>query len=72
MSHNPLDRFLDGYAQTLQLFDQQADDLESFTDPAQAQSFTQALQELQMATWAAGTVASKRHGLLKKVMDELR
>jgi hypothetical protein len=67
----PMDRFISGYGSHLQTFDDLAENLD-FRDQESSTDYLIALQEMQMAGWAADIAVTRRHGLLKKVMDELR
>jgi hypothetical protein len=67
----PFDRFLTTYGTHLQAFDQVAENLD-FRDFESSKAYLIALQEMQMAGWAAEIAVTRRHGLVKKVMDEIR
>lgn len=67
----PIDRFLSGYGTHLQAFDDVAGNLD-FRDHESSAAYLIALQEMQMAGWAAEIAVTRRHGLVKKVMDEIR
>lgn len=72
MSSGSLDPFLKSFHNTLQIFDEKTEQIKTFTDPEDNMKYLQALQEVQLASWAAGLAATRRHGLVKKVLDEIR
>ncbi|MBV6322449.1 type III secretion protein HrpF [Duganella violaceipulchra] len=70
-SNNPMDRFVSALGSNMRQFDEMVADLQP-VNPDDAQTYLLALQEMQMTNWAAGVATTRRHGLLKKIMAEIR
>lgn len=70
----PMDKFLDQYGPALAAFDRQSAQIK----PAMATSIEGVqymiarAQALQLHSWAAGLAAGNRHGLVKKIIQEVR
>lgn len=70
----PMDTFIERYGPALAAFDHQSAQLTPamMTSLEGAQFMAMRAQALQVHNWAAGLAAGKRHGFLKKVIDEVR
>ena len=70
----PLDKFIEQYGPALAQFDRQSAKLTPamLASPGGAQYVVARSQALQLHNWAAGLAAGKRHGFLKKIIDEVR
>lgn len=77
MSQNvklPMDKFLEQYGPALAAFDHQSKQLTPATinTPDGMRHYVARAQALQIHNWAAGLASGKRHGFLKKVIEEVR
>lgn len=70
-SLNPMDQRLDEVQVAERRFDARRDAL-NLADPANATAYLNAFQEMQLSLRAADLTLRSRHGLLKKVMAELK
>lgn len=67
----PMDKYLNALGPALATFEAAMQDVD-LNNPDSARTYARGMQELQLHNWAAGMAATKRHGLLKKVMEECR
>lgn len=70
----PMDMFIERYGPALAAFDRQSAQLTPTMamSPRGMEYMAARAHALQMHNWAAGLAAGKRHGFLKKVIDEVR
>lgn len=70
----PMEKFIEQYGPALEEFDRQSAKTTPF-DTGTAEGSLKMIarsQALQMHNWAAGIAVTRRHGFLKKVIEEIR
>lgn len=70
----PMEKFIEQYGPALAAFDRQSAQMNPamMMTPDGMRHMVARTQALQVHNWAAGLAAGKRHGFLKKVIEEMR
>ncbi len=69
-----MDKFIRQYGPVLEEYDQQLSKVSPWTmgSPKGSMDLILRTQALQMHNWAAEIATTKRHGFLKKIIEEIR
>ena len=70
-TQGPMEKYMHALGPAIAAFEEEMQDVD-FRDLESGRRYIRGLQELQLHNWAAGMAAGKRHGLLKKIMEEVR